>query len=72
MLSPVLGVAIVSQFCHTSDDRRGASPSAGKRKTHVCEHERRDKTKALVENVAYELSVSNYGPKEWWVLLQKV
>ena len=41
--------------------------------THVVEYTLAEtKAKALVGNVAYELSASNYGPKEWWVLLEKV
>ena len=41
--------------------------------THVVEYKLAEtKTKALVGNVAYELSASNYGRKEWWVLLEKV
>ena len=52
-----------------SDKDKKKTPTA----THVVEYKLAEtKTKALVGNVAYELSVSNYGPKEWWVLLQKV
>ena len=39
--------------------------------THVVEYkERETRTKALVGKVAIEFSLENYGPGEWWLLLE--
>ena len=39
--------------------------------THVVEYkEKETRTKALVGKVAIELSPKNYGPGEWWLLLE--
>ena len=39
--------------------------------THVVEYkEKETRTKALVGKVAIEFSPKNYGPGEWWLLLE--
>ena len=39
--------------------------------THIVEYkERETRTKALVGKVAIEFSPENYGPGEWWLLLE--
>ena len=39
--------------------------------THVVEYkEKETRTKALVGKVAIEFSPENYGPGEWWLLLE--
>ena len=61
-------IGTVKYFGVSNKDKE-TTPTA----THVVEYKMAEtKTKALVGNVAYELSASNYGPKEWWVLLEKV
>ena len=61
-------IGTVKHFGVSNRDKT-ANPTA----THVVEYKLAErKTKALVGNVAYELWASNYGPTEWWVLLEKV
>ena len=61
-------IGTVKYFGVSNKDKE-TTPTA----THVVEYKMAEtKTKALVGNVAYELSASNYGRKEWWVLLEKV
>ena len=39
--------------------------------THVVEYKAKEtRTKALVGKVAIEFSTENYGPEEWWLLLE--